>query len=207
MSPGVRKQTFCICENKDADQLRGNLEADQRLWFRYLDSTIHLLPKYKILSLCPSPVAVQPGLCQTWSESKLLVFSRRGSNLLNLNKPSGLFNSSQLDESISNVGVSVWIFISIQLLLHRAQGTMRYISNNVENGSSVCTAVYTHAKATVRRVLSKTRTSCEHVRVIPPPPPPPLAPTFISHEFHICEIGHWVKHGMEWNGLEWNELE
>ena len=35
-----------ICENKDADQLRGNREADQRLCFRYIDSTIPLLPTY-----------------------------------------------------------------------------------------------------------------------------------------------------------------
>ena len=47
----MKKTTFCICENKDADQLRGNREADQRLCFRYLASTIQLLPKYKILSL------------------------------------------------------------------------------------------------------------------------------------------------------------
>ena len=33
MSRGMRKPTFCICENKDADQLRGNREADQRLCF------------------------------------------------------------------------------------------------------------------------------------------------------------------------------
>ena len=37
------KQTICIGENKDADQLRGNREADQRLCFRYSDSTIPLL--------------------------------------------------------------------------------------------------------------------------------------------------------------------
>ena len=30
----VRNPAFCICENKDADQLRGNREADQRLCFR-----------------------------------------------------------------------------------------------------------------------------------------------------------------------------
>ena len=35
----VGKPTICICENKDADQLRGNREADQRLCFRYTDST------------------------------------------------------------------------------------------------------------------------------------------------------------------------
>ena len=29
----MRKPAFYICENKDADQLRGNREADQRLCF------------------------------------------------------------------------------------------------------------------------------------------------------------------------------
>ena len=47
----MRKPDFCICENKDADQLRGNREADQRLCFRYTDSTIPLLPKSEISSL------------------------------------------------------------------------------------------------------------------------------------------------------------
>ena len=41
----MRKQTFCICENKDADQLRGKREADQRLCFRYTDNIIPLLSK------------------------------------------------------------------------------------------------------------------------------------------------------------------
>ena len=36
----MRKTAFCICENKEADQLRDNREADQRLCFRYTDSTI-----------------------------------------------------------------------------------------------------------------------------------------------------------------------
>ena len=49
----MRKPVFCICENKDADQLRGNREADQRLCFRYTDSTIPLLPKSEISSLLP----------------------------------------------------------------------------------------------------------------------------------------------------------
>ena len=51
MSHVVRKPASSICENKDADQLRGNREADQRLCFRYIDSTIPLLPKYEISSL------------------------------------------------------------------------------------------------------------------------------------------------------------
>ena len=44
----MRKPAFCICENKDADQLRSNCAADQRLCFRYTDSAIPLLPKCKI---------------------------------------------------------------------------------------------------------------------------------------------------------------
>ena len=51
MSFSMRKPTFCICENKDADQLRGNREADQRLCFRYIDSTIPILSKSEISSL------------------------------------------------------------------------------------------------------------------------------------------------------------
>ena len=44
------KPTICIGENKDADQLRGNQEADQCLCFRYSDSTIPLLLKSEISS-------------------------------------------------------------------------------------------------------------------------------------------------------------
>ena len=66
----MRKPAFCICENKDADQLRGNREADQRLCFRYTDSTVPLLPRSEISSLYPFSVAVQPGLCPTWSHNE-----------------------------------------------------------------------------------------------------------------------------------------
>ena len=51
MSRVVRKPDFGICENKDAGQLRGDLDADQRLWFRYIYSTIPLLPKSESSSL------------------------------------------------------------------------------------------------------------------------------------------------------------
>ena len=50
MSLVMRKPAFCICENKDADQLRGYRKADQRFCFHYMASTIPLLPKYKISS-------------------------------------------------------------------------------------------------------------------------------------------------------------
>ena len=59
-------------------------EADQRLCFRYTDSTMPLLPKSKISSLKPSSVAVQPGLCRTMSETTTLVFSIRGSSMLHI---------------------------------------------------------------------------------------------------------------------------
>ena len=62
MSLVMRKPAFCICENKDR-------EADQRLCFRYTDSTIPLLPKSEISSLWPSSVVVQPGLCRNRSET------------------------------------------------------------------------------------------------------------------------------------------
>ena len=44
-------------------------EADQRLCFRYTDSTIPLLPTSEISSLYPSSVAVQTALCQTRSDT------------------------------------------------------------------------------------------------------------------------------------------
>ena len=76
----MRKPAFCICENKDADQLRGNREADQRLCFRYTDSTIPLLAKSEIqasshLLWLYSPVCVGPG-----RTPRRPVFSQRGSN-------------------------------------------------------------------------------------------------------------------------------
>ena len=60
----MRKPVFRICENKDADQLRGNHEADQRLRFRYTVSTIPLLPKFK-------PLAIFCG-CTAWFVSDLV---------------------------------------------------------------------------------------------------------------------------------------
>ena len=79
LSHCVRKPTFCICENKDADQLRGTREADQRLCFRYLDSTIPLLPNPKFpasshLQWLYSLVCVRPG-----QNPNCWFFSRRGS--------------------------------------------------------------------------------------------------------------------------------
>ena len=49
--PHHEKTNICTCKNKDADQLRGNHEADQRLCFRYMDSKIPPLSKSEIFSL------------------------------------------------------------------------------------------------------------------------------------------------------------
>ena len=75
------KPTTCIGENKGADQLRGNREADQRLCFRYSDSTILLFPKYKISCFQLFSVLVHASLCRTCSETTLLVFPRGSSNI------------------------------------------------------------------------------------------------------------------------------
>ena len=45
------EKTFFICEDKGADQLHGNRTADQGLCFRYIVSTIPLLPKSQISTL------------------------------------------------------------------------------------------------------------------------------------------------------------
>ena len=75
----MRKPDFCLCENKGADQLRSFCEADQRLCFRYMDSTIPLVLKSEISSLQPPYVAAQADLCETWSETPKTGFLHRGS--------------------------------------------------------------------------------------------------------------------------------
>ena len=82
----MRKPAFCICENKDADQLHSNCAADQRLCFRYMDSTIPLLSTPEISILYPSTEGLQPGLCQNWSETPKTGFltTRLNSNRFDL---------------------------------------------------------------------------------------------------------------------------
>ena len=74
----MRKSAFCICKKKGADQLHSNGAADQRLSFLYIDGTIPQLPKSKISSLKLSFVAVQPGMCLTWSETPKTGFLTKG---------------------------------------------------------------------------------------------------------------------------------
>ena len=81
MSRVVRKPPFCICENKDADQLRGNPEADQRLCFcaiRIVQSLYYLHLKFQASShllWLYRPVCVGPS-----RKPRRPVFSERGSN-------------------------------------------------------------------------------------------------------------------------------
>ena len=44
----MRKPDFCLCENKGADQLCSNCEADQPVCFHYTESAISFLLKSKI---------------------------------------------------------------------------------------------------------------------------------------------------------------
>ena len=62
----MRKAAFCICKNKDADQLHGNCLADQRLVFaiRIVKSLYFLNLKFQTSSDLLgsySPVCVRPG--------------------------------------------------------------------------------------------------------------------------------------------------
>ena len=83
----MRKPAFCICEKEDEDQLCSNSTADQHLCFRYIDSTIPLLPIYEISSPLSSCVVVQPGLCGTWSETQKTGFSHNEAHILLVSTP------------------------------------------------------------------------------------------------------------------------
>ena len=76
----MRKPAFCICENKDADQLRGNRKADQRLCFCYIVRSLYFLYTKFQASSHPvwlhSRVGVRPG----WKPRRP-VFSQRGSSV------------------------------------------------------------------------------------------------------------------------------
>ena len=78
--PRREKTGFCICENKDADQLRGDREADQRIIFAIpiVQSLYYLHPKFQVSSdllWLYRPVCVGPG-----RKPRRPVFSQRGSN-------------------------------------------------------------------------------------------------------------------------------
>ena len=147
MSRVMRKPTFCKCENKDAD----NREADQRLCFRYTDSTIPLLSKCEISSLWPSSVAVQSGLCQTRSETRTLVFPWRGSNMFysGFCSKQGIFSIFIYSEPLKlrstfpgvtfldkNAGIE--LFFNIICLLTFYLFNYMFIENKSEKSESFC---------------------------------------------------------------------
>ena len=65
----TRKQDYCLCENKGADQLCSNCTDDQHLCFHYKGSTNPLLFISKIPSIKHFSVSVLVGLGQSWSET------------------------------------------------------------------------------------------------------------------------------------------
>ena len=70
----MEKPDFCLCENKDADQLCSNCTADQRLCFRYTDSTIPLLLIAKTSNVCFFSETVRTALCRTGLEISKISF-------------------------------------------------------------------------------------------------------------------------------------
>ena len=80
----MRKHALGTCENKDVDQLNGNLLISA---FTHVD-----IPKSEISSLYPSCVVAQPGLCRTWSET-----TNNGFVVMLLN-----FDNDRVQTSISN---------------------------------------------------------------------------------------------------------
>ena len=78
MSRIVRKPDFCLREDKGADQLRSDCEADSAFVFATRIHVVQILyvSKLKISSLRSSSVLVQlirpgrkPRACQNWSET------------------------------------------------------------------------------------------------------------------------------------------
>ena len=70
----MRKSAFCICKNKGADQVRSNCAADQHLCFRYIDSTIPLLPRNDITTLAFLGTVVKPSYSFQWGKGKGFTF-------------------------------------------------------------------------------------------------------------------------------------
>ena len=63
----MSKSAFCICENKDADQLCSNCTTDQRLCFatQIVLFRYFLIQNFQPLAICAGTAL----LCRTWSET------------------------------------------------------------------------------------------------------------------------------------------
>ena len=80
----MRKPAFCLCENKDADQLCSNRTADQQLCFcSIVRSLYYLNPKFQASShlWLYSPDCVGPGPVAAWISLCLLLSNTVHENL------------------------------------------------------------------------------------------------------------------------------
>ena len=105
MTPVMRKPAFCICKNKDAYQLGGNRQADQRLCF-------HICKKYILPKLTFKSLAIFCG-CTAWFVSDLVEnpedrFSHNAAQLC-----IGGGGGAALHDKTSN--------ICLQLIMHKAK--------------------------------------------------------------------------------------
>ena len=76
MSRAMRKPAFAYAKTKTQISFAVTAKLISAFVFRYIDSTIPLLSKSEILSVLLFSEAVQPGLCQTWSETPKTGFLR-----------------------------------------------------------------------------------------------------------------------------------
>ena len=105
MSRVTRKPDFCLCENKGADQLRSNCEADQRLCFRYTDSTLSLLIKSEISSFYAASgtghVGMLPPFYRTFTQNEDVITSNK---CLKYNYPTNPYENL-VSESCLNLSI------------------------------------------------------------------------------------------------------
>ena len=79
MSLSMEIQQFAYAKTKAQISFAVHVTAKLIIaFFRNTDSTIPILSKSKISSIYPSSATLQPVLCRSWSEPKLLVLSRTG---------------------------------------------------------------------------------------------------------------------------------
>ena len=112
----VRKPVFCICQNKGADQMRGNRGADQCLCFLYKVQSLYFLnPNF------------QACLCWTWTETpktgfvvtRLMSFKFRVCDMSNL--------VLQLDSGLHNHKTNKLACVSSKQLVDRASQSERFL--------------------------------------------------------------------------------
>ena len=120
----MRKPTICIGENKD---------ADQHLCFRYTDSTLPLLPKSEISSFWPASVLVQLGLCQTCSETTLLVFPRGSSYVDVLSEYFLVYSNVAIDPTIffHHCILHLQKLVVASFIMHHVLGVAKEVARNL----------------------------------------------------------------------------